>query len=149
MEECRRLCGQRLFSLAQVPWKLSVAFQDKPACVECRFNSANVPGLFDPAGAACPDPQRAASRWGASEFNAEPKAGVCTNQACFRAKFKASQTATSSVAAKAAHAASRSPKPKRVAAAREMAREFAPDWLQPARAAARAAESVAAASPIR
>lgn len=131
-EEVRRLTGKRLFSLAQVPWKLEKPFAGCAACVDCEFNSANAPGLFEHGGAASTDPRAASSRWGASGFEVEPKAGVCTNQGCFRKKYAAARAALSAGSGKAVAAAAKAPKAKKEAAAKTAAAEATPAFLKPA-----------------
>lgn len=131
LHDVKQMCGRRLFSLAQVPWKLDEAFAGGPACVECPSNSATMPGLFEHGGAASADPKAAASAYGQTAFDKEPKAGVCTNQSCFRAKYKACGSAISRVSAKAYEGMAAVPKAKKDAVQREVIRENAPAFVKP------------------
>lgn len=130
LNEVKQLCGRRLFRLAQVPWKLDEAFAGAPACVNCPANSATMPGLFEHGGAASDDPKSAASTYGPEGFALEPKAGVCTNQSCFRAKYKACGTAIARVSANAITDRERAPKAKKDAAARQTIREQTPTFIK-------------------
>lgn len=133
MEDVRRLCGQRLFSLAQVPWRLDQTVKGLRSCVDCPHNSANAPGLFEHGGAASPDPKAANTSYGWEHFDKEPKAGVCTEQVCFRTKFKAAQAALGSVSSKVLERVNEPnvTKGKKAGVMRDAIKELTPEFVKP------------------
>lgn len=112
LEELRRLVSQQLFSLAQVPWALEIAFAGKPACVDCPHNSANNPGLFDGGVRISSNPEAARAISG-TRITKEPAAGACTNAGCYQTKFALSRRAVRTTAGRVARAAKELPKAKR------------------------------------
>jgi uncharacterized ParB-like nuclease family protein len=113
IDELRELVSQRLLSLHQVPWSLTVPFAGQPACVECPHNSANNPGLFEsgePEFALTLESSK--SRYG-DRGHKEPKAGVCTNKGCFASKAAATKRAVKSAGHRVAKAVKELPKKER------------------------------------
>ncbi|MDX2148058.1 MAG: ParB/RepB/Spo0J family partition protein [Planctomycetota bacterium] len=96
IEDVRDLVSKHLYSLAVVPWRLDHAFIGKPACVECRHNSANNPGLFDHATQFALDPKEARSGYVGEKR--EPEAGVCTLKSCYEEKSAATNKAVATAA---------------------------------------------------
>ena len=132
VERCRQLVMDSLRSLRSVPWRLDVAFgAGKPgctgqACATCRFNSKSDPDLF---GGALAD---------------EPAAGVCTNEACFKAKQDITAKDIKQAAAKAVK---RSGKDDGFTATERTMTELVPLHVKPASAARVAKKEVEAAAP--
>lgn len=79
-DELRGRVGETLMSLAQVPWRLDVAFAGAPSCDACPANSANQPKLFE-HHAPCDRGYH-----GPGTPFKEPVAGVCLNSKCFQEK---------------------------------------------------------------
>lgn len=100
LSELRIRVAKNLFSLAQVPWDLGVAFADAPACADCPANSANAPGLFEHHTQFAKDPKSAGGYGGASG-SSEPAAGVCTNPACYKRKSGNAKRSANSAAKRA------------------------------------------------
>jgi hypothetical protein len=114
LRELRAIVSSNLLSLVQVPWQLDAAFGGKPACVECPHNSANNPGLFDGGARFAATPADALSRHGDRQTK-EPKAGVCTNRACYAIKSGLAKRAVRTTANRAAKAIKELPKKERPA----------------------------------
>jgi len=83
----KRWVAGHLNNLAVVPWKLSVAFANAPACVDCSHNSANAPGLF-----ASGEEIDGGSKKGTWTIGTD-RAGACLNPACFQRKTTEAGTA--------------------------------------------------------
>ncbi len=132
VETCRNMVAERLRSLRSVPWRLDVAFgAGKPgctgqACATCRFNSNSDPDLF---GGALAD---------------APAAGVCTNEACFRAKTEITAKEIERASAKAVK---RSEKDDGFAATERTMAELVPLHVKPASAARAAKKEIEARAP--
>lgn len=135
LDDVRRLVSQCLLSLAQVPWKLDVAFAGYPACSECPSNSANTPGLFDHYSRFSRDTVEA-SRSGhhaEGQGTKEPSVGVCSDRGCFTTKTAAASRATSAVAAKVASAVKSAAGAKKLVVKRQAITQNLPSFV-PARA---------------
>ena len=78
--ELRSAVADNLMSLAQVPWRLDVAWGKMPACQSCPKNSANQARLFEHI-----PPSSHGTHYGHESFK-EPAAGVCTDKECFKEK---------------------------------------------------------------
>ncbi|MCC6426250.1 MAG: ParB/RepB/Spo0J family partition protein [Phycisphaerales bacterium] len=79
-DELRNAVADKIMSLAQVPWRLDVAFANAPACQSCPKNSANNTGLFEHFSPC----QRGYHSPGPGYK--EPEAGVCMDRTCFKEK---------------------------------------------------------------
>ncbi|MFN0133452.1 MAG: ParB/RepB/Spo0J family partition protein [Phycisphaerales bacterium] len=89
-----------VFALHVVPWQRHVPFAGKPACVECRFNSANNPGLFEGGGEVSTHMVGGRGTYDSAKADSAKveEAGICTLPACYQVKLRTAKGAISAAA---------------------------------------------------
>lgn len=101
IEDLRDTVGRSLLSLAQVPWRTdALGVAGHVPCTTCRFNSANVPGLFEHGGVISTQMRQGLGTAPIEVKNPEKdaRAGVCTNRKCYADKLLVAKRAVSAAA---------------------------------------------------
>lgn len=134
LDDLRREVSKCLYSLAQVPWKLEIAFKGLPACVDCPSNSANSKGLFDHHTQFAKDRSEGASLsyHSGGSGGTEPGAGVCTKKSCYLEKAATANRAISGSAGKLARLvlnSGKAPKDEQVLATTKAAADVSPPFI--------------------
>lgn len=100
--------GTRVFSLAQVPWRLDIAFASQRACEGCPHNTATNPGLFEHGGGAS---TKMVGGVGQHQVGiVDGKGLVCTLHSCYSEKLIAAKRAVTNAAVKITDQAERKDK---------------------------------------
>lgn len=100
LEDLQDDVRRSVFSLADVPWKLSLPFAAKPACEGCPNNSATNPGLFEHGGEVSTEMKAGRGTYDSREadhFRVQ-KTGICTLPACYQVKLLSTKGAISAAA---------------------------------------------------